>query len=536
MVIAGYVLCGIGLIFLGIKLLSIHLKNSSTFTLKEKMAALTKNPIFGFLFGGISVFLTQSATAAVLMLICTLKAGMLKLKNCFPVIIGVNIFGGATVFILAFDIKIFIYFLLGISALVFTSNVFYKYRNIAGIFIGIGLLFLGLYTVQGAVAGLRDIPWFNNAILLVNKSYLLGFIIGIILTAITQSTLVVRAILMILYKSDIISLNAAIILSYGAFLGSSLLTAVLTFNISGEAKQVAVFQILFNIVGNIILVPLLFIENYCNVPIVGALVSILFDNKAIQVAAVGLFFDLITGIAMYLLIPVLSKNTARLYPETIEESISKPQYLFSSIVIDMSSAMKLVELEQARALEANTHIFALLREGKDQNSIEQFFEAIMDLVKLIKDYLSALPKKYLVEVNMCYKLGILFDIQNSVEMLNIAIKNLSCILAEKSLFTGKKKLDFYNAIVEGIDTLLIITSDVLQDREASFADYITKMTVESEKKIYAMRKTLIKSLENENSSAKFKLLSVICDCEKIITLLNKITEKVSVLKSEQTLA
>ena len=536
MIVAGYVLCGMGLIFLGIKLISIYLKNSSTFTLKEKMTALTKNPILGFFFGGVLMILTQSASAAILMLICTLKAGMLKLRNCFPVVTGIHIVGSATVFILAFDIKTFIYFALGISALVFTCDVFYKYRNIAGIFIGIGLLFLGLYTVQGGVVGLRDVPWFNNAILFVNKSYILGIIIGAALTLVTQSSLAVRAILMVLYKSDVINLHAAMILTYGAFLGSSFLTILLTLNISGEVKQIVMFNVLFNVVGNIILIPLLYIENHYNIPVIGALVVFLFDNKGFQVAALGLLFHSITGIAMGLLVPLLSRKLAKLYPESIEESISKPQYLFSKIIPDMSSAMKLVEFEQARVIEANTYIFTLLREGKNRNNIEQSFDAIMDLVKLIKDYLSALPKKYLVEVNMCYKLGILFDIQNSIEMLTIAIKNLSHILVEKTLFTGKEKLDFYNAIIEGIDTQLIITSDVLHDRESSFAEYITKMTIESEKEINAMRRNLINSLKHESSSVKFKLLSVICDCEKIMMLLNKITEKISVLKSEQKLA
>jgi phosphate:Na+ symporter len=361
----------------------------------------------------------------------------------------------------------------------------------------------------------------------------LGIIIGAALTMVTQSSLVVRAILMILYKSNVINLHAAMILTYGAFLGSSLLTIVLTLNISGIAKQVVMFQVLLNIVGNIILIPLLYIENYCNIPAIGALVSFLFDNKGFQVAGLGLLFHLIAGVFMGLLIPVLAKTFAKLYPETIEESISKPQYLFSNVIVDMSSAMKLVEFEQARVIEANTYIFELLRGGKSRNDIEQFFEAIMDLAKLIRDYLSTLPKKYLVEVNVCYKLGILFDIQNSVEMLTIAIKNLSHILVEKSLFEGGKKLDFYNAIVEGIDTHLIITSDVLHEREASFADYLSKMATTGEKEIDTMRESLITSLENESSSVKFKLLSVICDCEKIMMLLNKITEEISVLKSEQ---
>lgn len=530
MIVSGYVLTGIGLIFLGIKLLTAYLKNSATLDLKEKLSLFAKNPVFGFFLGGILILFSQSSSAAVLMLICVLKAGMIQVVNCFPAVIGVNVCGAATMFILAFDIKVFIYFTLGISAIVFTNDYFYKFRTFAGIFIGIGLIFLGLYTIQEAVSSIHEAKWFSDAILFVNKSYLIGFVIGILLSLVTQSSFVIQAILMVLYKEGVVNLYASMFIVYGAYLGSSALTAILSINLSGEAKQVAAFQVLYNTVGAILLLAILCVEVYGNITGISFLLTFIFTDKGFQLAAAGLLFDLIAGIAMFLLIPTLSKILATLYPETPEESISKSRYLFSSSVIDVNSAMKMVELEQSRLIEANIHIFMLIRQGKDQMNIGKFIDGLNDLAKLVRDYVSALPRKYSIESTMCYKLGLIFDIQNSIETLILSVRNLSMILSEKSLFSGKEKKDFYNALIEGTDTLLMAVSDILHGRDNPFNEYLPKIVEQSKNNVVLLRTALIRSLEDENSETKFKLLSAISEAEKSIIIIHKLTEKIFFLK------
>lgn len=470
MEIFGQIICGIGLIFFGIRFLSIYLKNSASLSFKEKFGVLSKNPGFGFLFGCFFSVISQSSVAAVLMLICTLKAGIIKLKHCFPVIVGINVFGAIAVFILAFKIEVVVYFLLGITAILFTSGLFYKHRNLLGVLVGVGLLFLGLYTIQNAASVVHSLPAFNGAILYVNKSYMLGFLIGALLCIICQSSLIIQAIIMVLYMEGLLTIDSSLMLLYGAFLGSSVLTLVLSFNIFGESKQLAMFQVLYNVIGSIITVPIIYLEIYKIVPTIGALINFTFANKGFQIASATFIFDVIAGVAMLCIIPQLRNLFNKLFPETIDEKISKPYYLFSNYSLDVDTASDLIALEQSRLIDGNVHMLTMVKEGKSQLSIEALIDGVSDLAKTVREYLVSLPNKYQVNSSVCYRFGLLFDIQNNIDSLIDSMKQLTKILLEKEFFS-EKRMYLYYAITEGLDTLLIATSDVLHDKETPYAEY-----------------------------------------------------------------
>lgn len=530
MLIFVYALCGLGLFFFGLNLITVYLKNSTTHTIREKTANLAKNPLLGLITGGVSRLLTQSSSAAIFMLICALKAGLIKLKDSFFIVIGIDAVGAASVYLIAFDIKYAIFIILGISCFTFTSDMFYKYRNISGVFIGVGLLFLGLYTIQEGVAGVRSAQWFLSAFHLVNKSYILALIVGMIACYITQSSLAVIAIVMILYKSSVIPLSTAIMITYGAFIGSSLLTLTLSLKITGESKQISMFQVLYNFVGCLLFVPAMYLETYVNIPLIAALLTILSDNKGFQLAALMVVFNIGTAPLMALLIPVLSKIFTKLFPESPEEEISKPKYLNSCGDIDAGDAMKLVELEQFRLLEANMHLFTMLRNNKQKPQVNKFIEAISDLTKIITEYLSILPNKHSMKPGMYKSLGILFDIQNSLGMLNDAMHFLVNKLYSDTFYSSPEKKSYFDAVVEGLDVILMIVSEISKNHESHDPDIIFNLTAESKKGIERMRTAYLKSSDKESPQNKMELLSVTSDCEKIILVLQKLTEKIYTLR------
>ena len=87
-------LAGLGLFFVGLKLLTENLKLLSGRRLRENISVWTRNPFFGLAWGGLFITITQSAAAATFIIIGMLRAGMLNVKQILPILIGMNCFAG----------------------------------------------------------------------------------------------------------------------------------------------------------------------------------------------------------------------------------------------------------------------------------------------------------------------------------------------------------------------------------------------------------------------------------------------------------
>ncbi len=190
MIIAS-LLAGLGLFFYGMALLTDLLKQFSGKSLREKIVQWTDKRLQGLLWGGVLIAITQSTAAATFILIGMMKSGMMTVKKSMPMIIGFNMFAGLIVFILVIDIKTFIFLVIDISALLFTSDRAYKFKNISRAILGMAFLFLGLITMQNGVAPLATEPWFKDTIEYAQGSYFLAFFIGTALTILVQSSLAV---------------------------------------------------------------------------------------------------------------------------------------------------------------------------------------------------------------------------------------------------------------------------------------------------------------------------------------------------------
>ena len=259
MSIISAILAGLGLFFFGMYLLTDHLKKLSGKSVREKITHWTTKPHKGLLWGGVIITITQSTAAATFILIGMMKSGMMTVKKSMPMIIGFNMFAGLIVFILVIDIKVGILTVLGLAALIYTSDSAYKYKNLAGAILGMSLLILGLITMQGGVTPLADAPWFKEIIAYAEGSFLLAFIIGAALTLLVQSSMAVIVFAIVFERAGLFSMFEVIMIVYGANVGSSILTFLLASKLTGNSRQLAMFQVSYNFAGALIMVPLFYI-------------------------------------------------------------------------------------------------------------------------------------------------------------------------------------------------------------------------------------------------------------------------------------
>jgi phosphate:Na+ symporter len=514
LVIVATLLAGLGLFFVGLQLLTENLKLLSGRRLRENIAGWTRNPLFGLAWGGLFITITQSAAAATFILIGMMRAGMLGVKQILPILIGMNCFAGIIILVLIFDIKLVVFFLLGITGLIYSRDQAGGIRATAGAAFGVGLLFLGLNTTQTGIAPIAEMPWFEETLAATRGSYLLGLLVGLVLSFITQSGLAVMILNLAFLNAGLFTLEQSVMIAYGAKLGSSLLTYMLSANLVGESRQVAMFQVYFNVAGALILVPALYVEVYTGIPLMLAVGQAFASEAAFQLAIINLLFNVVPGVIVFPFVGPIAALLGRYFPQTAEEQLSKPKYLLQQSGDDPHNALRLIELEQLRLIEILGHSFEAMRTQNNAGRMSLLGESFNSLADGIRGAISDLSNHHQLSPVLYERLNALLNIQHGLETANVEVQSLS---RQLSLLAGTGLGDRFSRVaVDGIDAILLTFMDVARERTELDAELLAGMT--SEDGMQRVRKAYLAEDEKMNASARMQLLAAANHCERLIWL------------------
>ena len=166
---------GVGLFLFGMNMMGDSLKNLAGGSLERILEKLTTGKsqatgaIKGFGLGTGVTAIIQSSAATTIMLIGFVNAGIMKLSQAIPVVFGANVGSTATAQILRlgdlgedmFILKSlkpssFAPVLIGIGAFIILFAHKKKHKDIAGILVGLGILFLGMNTMEAVFAPLKE--------------------------------------------------------------------------------------------------------------------------------------------------------------------------------------------------------------------------------------------------------------------------------------------------------------------------------------------------------------------------------------------
>jgi len=127
---------------------------------------------------------------------------------------------------------------------------FFKKRSIkriGAIVLGFGILFVGLDLMSGAMAPLKEMQSFQN-FLISFKNPVIGILIGILVTAIIQSSSASIGILAGLAIAGAIDLPLAVYVILGANVGTCITALIACIGSSKTAKQTAVIFLIYNVI------------------------------------------------------------------------------------------------------------------------------------------------------------------------------------------------------------------------------------------------------------------------------------------------
>ena len=177
------------------------------------------------------------------------------------------------------------------------------------VLLGFATLMFGMETMSGAVAGLRDVPEFQQLFLTFTNP-ILGVLAGAILTAIIQSSSASVGILQALASTGVVTYGAAIPILMGQHIGTCITAMISSIGTNRNAKRAALVHLTFNVIGAIVWLTLFYI-------IKGVFAPVLLSQSA-SLIGIAIFHSVISLASVILLFPfggLLEKLVCRLIPD-----------------------------------------------------------------------------------------------------------------------------------------------------------------------------------------------------------------------------
>lgn len=360
---------GLAIFLFGISLMGDALTNFAGPKMRGLVEKYTSNPIKGVLVGIIITGLIQSSSATTVIAISFVRAGIMSLEQAIGVTLGANIGTTVTSILIGFNLGYFSYFIALIGVLIFMFASKRKNKYIGEIFIGFGLLFIGLEMMGGSLEELKNIPGFENIVTSVGRTPILGVLIGAALTALIQSSSAFIGITQSLYASGAISLEVALALMFGANIGTCITAILASLGGSLSAKRTSLFHILFNVSVSVIFLILLSPYEQLVQTIASAT-----NASDLMTIAIGHFTFNFIGMIIFLpLIKVVARILRKIIPGK------------DSILTDLGN----IELDE-RLISA----FPAAALSQTKTAIIQESVVALENIKATKSYLNTKDKKH----------------------------------------------------------------------------------------------------------------------------------------------
>jgi len=341
---------GLGLFFLGLKLIGENLRRLVGPGFRTILKRTTHSPLLG---GGLGLgigALMQSATAVTFVMVSMSGSGLVKPREAAPIIIWCNVGLTALAFVTTLNIHPLVALVVGGAGIVLGTIRLPAWQSFAGTLLGIGLILVGLEQMSGGAAPLEHAAWFRDGMSYAVSSAPLSFLAGILAAMLLQSNTGAAILVITFASSGFIGFEAAMLLIYGTNLGAIALRAFLAAGLQGAQLRLVRLEDLFCVVSGILMLALYGVERL-GVPLVGAFAKSLDSGIPTQLAMVFLLSNLIPALALSPLLGLCDRFLQKLWPDRpASEDPSRPLYLRSQALDDPPSALDLLEKELARLL------------------------------------------------------------------------------------------------------------------------------------------------------------------------------------------
>ncbi|WP_273235303.1 Na/Pi cotransporter family protein [Ileibacterium valens] len=250
---------GIGMFVYGMQVMADGLQQAAGEKTRRMLEILTSNRIMGVLLGALVTAIIQSSGATTVMVVGFVNAGLMSLSQAVGVIMGANIGTTMTAWIVSMSEwgaflkpEMIAPLLLIIGVGIQMASKRDRVKQAADILIGFGILFIGLSTMSNAVTPYSDEPIFTEVFHIIGGNPLLGLIVGMLVTAIMQSSSASMGILQTLALTGIVNWGSAVFIALGQNIGTCVVALISAIGADRNAKRAAMIHLEFNTIGSLI--------------------------------------------------------------------------------------------------------------------------------------------------------------------------------------------------------------------------------------------------------------------------------------------
>lgn len=525
---------GLGLFFVGINFLSDHLKECGRPYVKKIVQRFASSDLRSIISGVIAGGLTNSGKAVTFSLVGMVASGALTSRRCMPIIIGGSIGSSLLVLWVTIDFAMVQFALLGVAGL------YYQFGNMkkiptkffSGLVFGLGLVLLGLEMLKSGASTVKDNAEFLNLISTTHGYLFSAFLLGAVGAFVTQSGATISLIAITFLSAGLLDFDQTVMFVYGTNVGSGLSTAVLGYGMTGTSRQLVYFHATVKIIGALVLVPLLYIENSLDVIGIKWFVALFTSDPGTQVGEIYITYELMSALALLIFINPVSKIFNFFWPASQEETLSQPVFLTAIPQSGAAHAATMILKEQVRILHRSPRYLAafrqhaVLRNKRDKRDKDKkvthtlLREANSALHLEIQHHIAELMKREL-------------STRHTIEVLHLHatqkwLSTLDRYLFELADFMSKAvalglPLKLTANIIRSVDILLgAARLTVAENHNWASAQVLIDMTKNRETLMSWFRSEKVQEVVGTDLAAKKALLEIVIAYERIVWIINQL--------------
>ena len=465
---------GLAMFLFGMRVMGDALEKRAGNQLKSILEKLTSSTFKGFLLGLGVTLIIQSSSATTVMVVGFVNSGLMTLHQATGVIMGANLGTSVTAWLLSTSgiqgegiLQLFkpesfapLFAFVGVLLYMFQKN--RKRQDIGLIFIGFGVLMIGMELMADAVKPLSADPAFQS-VLLKFANPVVGILVGTIFTAIIQSSSASVGILQAFSLTGVVSYSVAIPIIVGQNIGTCVSAMISSIGAGKNARRASFVHLYFNIIAAVIIVPLFYLVNaFANFPLETS-------TSPLGIAMVHTGFKII---ALCILMPA-SRLLEKLAKLTVPDGKENSEF---ELLDDRLLATPAIAIERARIVALDMAKLSVDTMQQAMKLIGSFNEKTLEAIYAGEervDKYEDLLGTYLVKISSCELSEA--DGHEAAELLHIIgdferISDHAVNIAESAQEMSDKKLTFSEQANKELSVMIAAVDEIMASALRSFCD------------------------------------------------------------------
>lgn len=475
---------GLAFFVFGMNQMSGSLERIAGARMQTIINKMTQNRFAGLVMGCIITIAIQSSSAVTVMLVGLVNSGLMNIGNTVGVIMGSNI--GTTVtawfmsliglssdnpFVKMLKPDSFSPLLAFIGILMVMVAKSQRKKDIGYTFLGFAILMYGMILMSSSMAPLAESPAFAK-LLVAFQNPIIGILIGLVITAIIQSSAASIGMLQALALSGGITYGMAIPIIMGQNIGTCATALLSSIGVGKNAKRVAVIHLSFNLIGTAIFLIIFYLLH--------SLMNFAILDTEIRPAGIALCHTIFNVATTLILLPFagqlvkLAERLVKLDDAPTVAFLDERLFEVPPVVVSQCNALSIEMAEKAK------ESVALSIQSLDSLS-EEIGRRIEELEKEIDiyedhlgNYLTRLSGIELSASDNKTVALILHSIGNFERISDHALNNLESAkeLKDKSLAISEQGVNELNCLEDAITEIVRMTMEAYEKRDRELAERI----------------------------------------------------------------